>query len=566
MHTRSRHDFVAASFYNKILYMSISYFYLATVSFFIGVAVATFYNFSLPLITWLLFIGLCLTLIDRRKNKRPPIGGLLFFSLAIMAFSIGALRLEIASWNFGHSPLEPQIGQKVTLVGQIVSPPEAREKNTMLEVETATDKILVSVDRYETATYGDVIEIKGKLSQPESFETDLGRTFDYPGYLKAKGIEYRISFATIKVLEPAKGNWFLSRLFNFKTAFMENVAEYIPDPAAALGGGLLLGVKQALGDELENAFRRTGIIHIVVLSGYNVMLVVIFVMFILSYFIPKRLQTIFGLVAIATFALLVGLSATVLRASIMASLLLLLRATGRTYDVMRGLLVAATIMVVINPYILVYDVGFQLSFLATSGLILLAPHVEKVFSKVTNFLNIRSFITATIATQIAVLPLLLYQIGEFSVVAVIVNVLVLPMVAAAMLLTFLTGMAAFVSVPLASFIAVPAYLSLQYINEIALWFSSLPYAAFNVPAFPFYVVPLAYLVLAFLLWRFYNPALGSGYGDLGENLLHTAKDQDLKDWEIVEEKEILPEFKLESKQKSGPKKDPDSDEVPIFFR
>ena len=68
----------------------------------------------------------------------------------------------------------------------------------MLEVETATDKILVSVDRYETATYGDVIEIKGKLSQPESFETDLGRTFDYPGYLKAKGIEYRISLPLSK--------------------------------------------------------------------------------------------------------------------------------------------------------------------------------------------------------------------------------------------------------------------------------------------------------------------------------------------------------------------------------
>ena len=529
---------MAALLYNmKESFMHIAYFYAAILSFFFGVAAATFYNFSLALITWLLFIGLCLALVNQKKNKRPPVGGLLFLSLAIMAFSLGAFRLEVASWSLGHSTLQLQLGQTVTLVGQIVSPPEIRENIIMLEVETETDKILVSVDRYESVFYGDVVEVSGKLSQPESFVTDLGRTFNYPGYLKAKGIEYRISFAKIKVLETAKGNWFLSSLFNFKAAFIKNVAQYIPDPAAALGGGLLLGVKQALGDELENAFRRTGIIHIVVLSGHNVMLVVIFVMYILGYFLPKRPRIIFGIIAIATFALLVGLSTTVLRASIMAGLLLLIQATGRTYNVLRGLLVAATIMVIINPHILVYDVGFQLSFLATAGLILLAPQVERLFSRVTNFLNARSFLVATISTQIAVLPLLLYQIGEFSVVAVVVNVLVLPMVAAAMLLTFLTGLAAFVSPSLASFMAVPAYLSLQYINEIALWFSSLPYAAFIVPPFPFYVVPLSYLVMTFLLWRFYNPALGSGYSELAEPLLPVDKELDLKNWVIVEEKD-----------------------------
>jgi len=546
------------------------YFYLTIFSFSIGVLIATFYNFSLAIIVWLLFLGLCLALINSRQNKRPSLGGLLFFSLTILAFSLGTLRLEVASWSLGQSPLKPLVGQTVTLVGQIMSAPEPRENNIMLEVKTTTDKILVSVNRYDVVSYGDVVEVSGKLSQPESFVTDLGRTFDYPGYLKAKGIEYRISFAQVKVLEPAKSNWFLSGLFNFKTEFMENVTEHIPDPAAALGGGLLLGIKQALGEELENAFRRTGIIHIVVLSGYNVMLVVIFVMFVLGYFLPKKPRIIFGIVAIATFALLVGLSATVLRASIMASLLLLIQATGRTYDVLRGLLVAATIMVLINPYILVYDVGFQLSFLATAGLILLAPHIEKVFLKVTNFLGARSFIVATIATQIAVLPLLLYKIGEFSVVAVIVNVLVLPMVAAAMLLTFLTGLLAFISPLLASVVAVPAYWSLQYINEIALWFSALPFAAFIVPPFPFYLVPLLYIVLGFLLWRFYDPSLGSGYGDMAEKFLHTDKDKnitaELAAWEIVEEPDDELKTSLKSKQKPEPQKDSDSDGVPIFFR
>jgi len=550
--------------------MSIRYFYLAILSFFSGVLVATFYNFSLALITWLLFISLCLTLVNQKSNKRPPVDGLLFFSLAIMAFALGTLRLEIANWSFSHSPLESGVGQTVTLIGQIVSLPEDREKTKLLEVQIETDKILVSVDRYENVTYGDTVEVSGKLARPESFATELGRTFNYPGYLKAKGIEYRISFAQIEVLESGTGNWFQVKLFDFKKAFMKNVTEYIPDPAAALGGGLLLGIKQALGKELENAFRRTGIIHIVVLSGYNVMLVVVFVMFVLGYFLPKKPRMIIGILAIATFALLVGFSASVLRASIMASLLLLIQATGRVYDVLRGLLVAAMIMVLINPHILVYDVGFQLSFLATSGLILVSPHLERWLRRVTNFLGARSFIVATISTQIAVLPLLLYQIGEFSAVAVIVNVLVLPMVAVAMLLTFLTGLAAFFSSTLASLLAVPAYWSLQYINEIALWFSTLPFAAFIVPVFPFYLVPLSYLVLGFLLWRFYNPALGSGYGDLAEKLLHTDKNKniiaELAAWEIVEEQEDELNTLLKNRQKPESTKDSGSADLPIFFR
>ncbi|MCB9810775.1 ComEC/Rec2 family competence protein, partial [Candidatus Nomurabacteria bacterium] len=255
-------------------------------------------------------------------------------------------------------------------------------------------------------------------------------------------------FAEVEVVDHDKGNLVISKLLNFKSAFMDNLEKVIAEPAVGLGEGLLLGVKQALGDELEEAFRKTGIIHIVVLSGYNIMLVVAFVMLVLGYFLSRRWRTVFGILAIISFALLVGLSATVVRASIMASLLLIAQATGRIYLVLRALLVAGFIMLLFNPLLLVYDVGFQLSFMATLGLILLTPQLERLFTKIPNLAGARMFLTATIATQIAVLPLLLYQIGQFSVVSVLVNLLVLPMVPVAMLLTFITGMLGFVSMKL----------------------------------------------------------------------------------------------------------------------
>ena len=149
------------------------------------------------------------------------------------------------------------------------------------------------------------------------------------------------------------------------------------------------------------------------------------------------------------FALIVGLSATVVRASVMACILLIAQAYGRTYDVLRALLFAGVVMIAINPFLLLYDIGFQFSFMATVGLILVAPQFESFVSDGFSKLGFRDFFIATVATQIAVLPLLLYHIGEVSLIAVVVNVLVLPAVPFAMLTTFLAGVTALISEPIA---------------------------------------------------------------------------------------------------------------------
>jgi competence protein ComEC len=504
-------------------------------------------------------------LIWYRSTDLSEVKSFLSLGLIIVFFALGLLRVEVANWSFGHSALETEVGESVTLEGIISREPDVRENSTNLYIKTSEDLVLVSVDRYTEFFYGDVVRVEGKLAKPDSFVTDLGRTFDYPGYLKAKGVEYRISFAEVEVLSEGEGNLILTNLLKFKQSFMTQVESLLPEPAAGLSEGLLLGVKQALGEELEAAFRETGIIHVVVLSGYNVMLVVLFVMFVLGYFLSKRPRVIFGILAIILFALMVGLSATVVRASIMASLLLIVQATGRVYFVLRGLILAGLIMIIINPFLLVYDVGFQLSFMATLGLILISPHIEYYLSKIPELFGAKPFLIATLSTQVAVLPLLLYQKGQFSVVAVVVNVLVLPMVPVAMLLTFIMGMVSYFSVTLATIIAYPTYLSLSYIIELAWWFSKLSFASYVIPAFPWFVVPVSYAAMGYVLWKFHKPELAFGEGDLAEKLLHNKppkEDQSLSDWQIEEEfdKEI-PETKKAADKSTAPK-----DDTPIFFR
>ena len=357
--------------------MSANYFYISIVAFLVGTATATLFSVTFPILLWTALLAAACWLFWYRSKFTFITTGWLTMAVLIISFTLGAWWTELYENRFGHSDLAAQLGERITLDGVVVREPDQREKFSNLYIKVDEDLILVSVDRFSSISYGDKVAVTGILKIPENFATEFDRTFNYPGYLLAKGVEYQISFAEVEVLDDDVGNPFIAKLLVFKAAFMNGLENVLPEPAVGLGEGLLLGVKHSLGDELESAFRETGIIHIVVLSGYNVMLVVAFVMFVLGYFLSIRLRVVAGILAIISFALLVGLSATVVRASIMASLLLIAQATGRMYLALRGLFGAGLIMVVFNPYLLLYDVGFQLSFLATLGLILLAPLLEK---------------------------------------------------------------------------------------------------------------------------------------------------------------------------------------------
>ncbi len=512
--------------------------YIFLSSFLIGIAVATIGTVTLATITWLCLIAFGVTVVSYRKHTPS----LVVISFAILFCALGMLRFEIASWQFGHSLLAESVGREVQLKGEVVQEPDVREGTTQLYVAVNDEVLLVGTDSHTTIAYGDKVTVEGVLKKPESFTTDLGRTFNYPAYLLVRGVEYQVSFADVRVESSGHGNLLLELLYSIKYALVTSIESVIPEPYAGLGEGLLLGIKQGLGEDLESAFRTSGIIHIVVLSGYNVMLVVTFILFLLSFFFPKRIRIIGGLLAIIAFALLVGLSATVVRASVMAGLLLVAEYLGRRYDLPRALLFAATLMVFLNPYLLVYDVGFQLSCMATLGLILVAPTFESFISDGFSKLRIKDFLVSTIATQIAVLPLLMYHIGEVSLVAVVVNVLVLPVVPLAMLLTFLSGVMAMVFVPVAMLVGFLAYSVLRYITETAYFFSQLPAASVVVPEISSGVVAGLYVIMGVGVYFFRNKV---------------TRDTLTSNWIIEEEKEIAPNEQNPSDA---------SAKIPVFFR
>ncbi len=478
----------------------------------------------------------------------------LTLSLACLALLVGVVRMDYAEQRFVDSALATQVNERVELTGEVVREPDVRESFTQVYVQVDGELVLVRTSRFDAVQYGDVVTVAGKLTKPEVFETDTGRLFDYPSYLQARAVQYVVPFAVVEVESLPDGNGLSGWLYKVKDEFAAAIETMLPPPQSDLGLGLLLGIKQALGEDLEDAFLRTGLIHIVVLSGYNVMLVIAFFWWASSWFLPLRGRVVFSLVGIILFAVMVGLSATVVRASIMAGILLLAKFIGARYDVLRALLFAGLVMVLINPYLLLYDLGFQLSFMATLGLVLFLPFFESDLATDTRQVRLRDIFLATLVTQLFVLPLLIFHIGEVSLVAVAVNVLVLPIVAVAMGLTFITGLVALVSTSLAFPVAFLANLILSYIVTVVTWFDSLPWAAISLAPISVWQMLGLYGLLG-LFWYVWQGR---------KNILHTPKAPDvLADWEIVEEVE---DDMLDTSTKENSALDAPSLDPPIFFR
>ncbi len=418
----------------------------------------------------------------------------------ILASALGILRYEIKDLRNENSFFTNLVGEKIVLEGIIVAEPSIKDQSTQLVVLSHNEKVLVTAGLFPEFKYGDFISAEGKLEKPENFSTDTDKDFDYIGFLAKDDIFYQISFAQAKIISSGHGSFIKNKLFTFKNAFIGKINLLIKEPESALLNGLILGAKNSLGKELQNDFRLAGVSHIVALSGYNITIIADGIMIVLS-FLPRVLALSFGVFGILAFAIMTGASATVMRASIMALLVLLAKTTQRKYDVSRALLLAGVFMLIQNPKILVFDISFQLSFLATIALIWVSPLIEKRLYFITPKYKLRELIVATVSTQIFVLPFIIYKMGLLSIFALPTNVLILPVIPIIMFLGFLAGLLAFIFVPLGAPVAFICSLLLSYVLRIIYLFSHLPLSSIGFKNFPLFLMVLVYIILFVIIWR-----------------------------------------------------------------
>lgn len=472
-------------------------FYGVCFGFIFGVLLRSlfFVDFYLAIVLGLISIAILLFFIFISRLKLGII-----FSCFILTFCLGILRFHIAD-KPAPAVFESQVGDKASFMGEIIDEPTIGENNQKLviKIEKEEVKVLVNTSLDVKYRYGDEINFTGKLQKPENFITDQGKNFNYVNYLRKDGVLYLISFPDIKIVSRENGNFVKNALFDLKNKFLEKINLVIAPPESLLLGGLILGERAAFSRELRQAFVDTGTIHIIALSGYNVTIVAEWFMKLFK-FLSQTLGISIGILLIWLFVLMTGASSTAIRAGIMATLALVARATGRNYDVARALILAGVFMIILNPFVLVYDVSFQLSFIATIAVIFLAPKIEKYFKWVPPHFELRDIISVTCAVYVVVLPFILYKMGNLSLVALPANILILPFISFTMLFGFMTGFLGLIWHILAVPLGYLSYFFLHYELGVISFFSNLPFASISFPDFPLFLTLIIYAYFIYKLF------------------------------------------------------------------
>lgn len=409
--------------------------------------------------------------------------------LILIGLCIGVVRTELFISAKKEVLFETNI-----LEGVVVSDVEVQMERVRFEFETQGTKVLVYAEKYPEVRYGDRLLVTGAPKDPESFKTDTGRIFAYDKYLQTKGITHSVFYPEVEIINRGEGSVFVSMVLGFKHMLADSISKYIRAPDSFLVHGVVFGMDAGLGKELEDAFRAVGLIHIVVLSGYNVTIVAEWMMRILG-FLSRRVRTLCGVGAIISFVIMTGSGATIVRAGLMAVLVIVARLSGRVGDMNHFLVIAGIGMLLWNPYTLLYDASFQLSFLATFGLLNISPFVERYAQWLPETLGLREAFVGSISTQIAVLPLLMYLVGEVSLVSPIVNVIGLVAIPPMMLFGFLTGLFGSVFSGVGIILGGITMLCTRYVLVIVEFFAGLPFAKISIPTIPLWLVLGVYIVL-----------------------------------------------------------------------
>ena len=481
---------------------------------------------SLPLFVWLIFAFLTLaaaillrfsrfklTHTLNFKNFKLTPSALTLISACVIALFAGAARYQVTVPKLSNSQIAwfNDRYYDILVSGTLVEPPDYRDRYTNLrlrveEVDTGKHQfkvnglLLARISQNQTYQYGDIVRLRGRLQTPPENED-----FSYRDYLAREGILSYMPNAEATLLPGSEANPLIALLYRLKDKSLENVYRLFLDPEASLLAGILLGVDSGLSAPLQQAFKDTGTAHIIAISGFNIAIIAGIFIKLFGRIFGRRLGAVVAVLGIGFYTLLVGANASVVRAAIMGTLSLFAVQVGRRQQGLNTLAFVAALMAVFNPLVL-WDVGFQLSFFATLGLVLYGGPFQQAAEKViahflpgTNVEKISElaaeFVLLTFAAQLTTLPIMAYQFQQISLVSFAANPFILPAQPAVMILGGQAVFASLLLFPLGQVIAWAAWPLTAYTIRMVEFFNDIPHGVIYLGGFSLGFVILYYAVL-----------------------------------------------------------------------
>ena len=353
-------------------------------------------------------------------------------SIWVLAFLVFALRYWLAlpakndSGNVGF-----YLGQRVEIEAVVAESPDIEDAVGIFYLDVRkiklfgswreiVGKIAIKTVMVQMPEIGDILILSGILE--EYFIPDPR----IRGFIKSPSVE---------VVNRSAYNVF-GALHRLKLVLIERLNGVFPEPSSSLAAGILLGSRSAIPADNKQDFKTCGLTHILAISGYNIVIVISFISAICA-FLPRKYSVTLSILMVAVFTLLVGASASVVRAAFMGSLSLVAKFFGRPYSGLRALFITGFAMALLDPFIIFYDIGFQLSFAATAGMILFSKRINEKLKFVPEKFSLRENLASTWSAQVFALPIIFFQFKNFSAISTFANLVVLPFIPILMVGSFL---------------------------------------------------------------------------------------------------------------------------------
>ncbi|MGE5073448.1 MAG: ComEC/Rec2 family competence protein, partial [Anaerolineae bacterium] len=491
------------------------------------------------LVFWLTlaFVAIVLIVFESRAGSSggsysalvsPPSGGsvpgrllavtsqlspLLISLCCVLSLAVGATRYQLSVTRSSIRQVEGFNDRKYELLvtGTLINPPDTRDAYTNLRLRVLSVDVgkrhyevggllLARVPVNQVYRYGQILRLRGHLQTPPDNED-----FSYRDYLARQNVFSTMPDAQITILPGNTGNPVWAWVYDLKVKLLDNVYRVFVDPEASLLAGILLGVDSGLPAPLQQAFKDTGTAHIIAISGFNIAIIAAIFIFIFGRLFGPRLGPALAVLGILFYTFLVGAEPAVVRAALMGMLSLLAVQFGRRQMGLLTLAVVAAIMAAVNPQVL-WDIGFQLSFFATLGLILYGAPLQSAAagflaryfpaSRAAQYAGyLADFVLLTLAAQVTTIPIMAYHFQQVSLVSFVANPFILPAQPAVMILGGLAVLGSMVLLPLGRLLALAAWPLTAYTIRAVEFFDALPHGVLYLGSFSLGFVVLFYALL-----------------------------------------------------------------------
>ncbi len=445
---------------------------------------------------WLLLSGASVCVISVAVPRVLVVG------LLVCAASIGVVRTSYDVLEETRAMQSVMESGHRTLDVVVV---DVRQKDDRQQVIARSSRlgsnIFVTIPRYPSVGEGHGIRVACAL------ESRLQQKASFQSYLRSRGV---VAVCTPRSIEydtqmPSTFHQAISSLRSYLTA---QIARTFPSPASDLVTSILFGSVTPLPADLSKKFQHIGISHVTAASGMNVALIVMFgVGFLKMAGVSRKKRYPILAVLIVVYAALAGAVPSILRASILSLVLLCAEWSGRIAFPFRLLLLTAVAMLAWNPK-LAFDLSFQLSFAGVAGLVIIAPRLNELFTRVPAL--IRRVSAETLSATLTTAPITIAVFGTFSLVSLLSNILILPLASALLIATacwsVLAGFASvvppFLQTPFLFLVGLPVWLLSQTIVGVADILARIPFASVPLPigSWGWVIIVGGYCVVGWIAW------------------------------------------------------------------